>query len=504
MLKLLIVDDEEIICTTIAQIIDWEQMGIQVIGTCLNGVDAYHTILDESPDIVMTDIRMPGLSGLELIERISRTNLNTQFIILSGYGEFDYAKQAMQAGVRHYLLKPCDKQQIIDCIQKVIQDCSQIRYQKELEQKTGLFNKLHTTLIHNMISAGIAAESLNPSFFDAYERFVDFTDSPYQLCCLYYLEMQCLEQCLNAIDAHMSHNAPQLSVYRVYAANTLLLFFPDYTTNYRGLDYFMGTLSFQGQQVSPEYKRSSYNNLRDILCYVIPRLKRYDVIYFADGSHLIPNYNYDHITSQVSELCQQLTNPSEEIRAKTFQDIADILHSISNKNFLLQIATQLLVALSTQISSNEIVDISDFLSDVATEDSLSSMQTMVLDKCKKLLCLTDTQQDYSLFVTEILNYLETHISDSNLTLKWIAENYLYMNVKYVSRCFARETGQKFSAYLTELRIEKAKEILLSKNSEKIQNVAELVGCGNNPYYFSRLFKKCTGMTPSAYIKQNSQ
>ena len=120
MLKLLIVDDEEIICNTIAKAINWKELGIRLIGTCLDGVEAYHTILDESPDIVMTDIRMPGISGLELIERISATNLDTQFIILSGYGEFEFAKRAMKCGVRHYLLKPCDENQIIACIKEVI------------------------------------------------------------------------------------------------------------------------------------------------------------------------------------------------------------------------------------------------------------------------------------------------------------------------------------------------------------------------------------------------
>lgn len=68
MLKLLIVEDEEIICETLARLTDWSSLGIELIGTCQDGVDAYHMILDECPDIVMTDINMPGISGLELIE----------------------------------------------------------------------------------------------------------------------------------------------------------------------------------------------------------------------------------------------------------------------------------------------------------------------------------------------------------------------------------------------------------------------------------------------------
>lgn len=116
MLKLLIADDERIIRETISSIIDWEKEDIEVIGLCKNGIEAYDMILDESPDIVLTDIRMPGMDGLELIRRISQTNLNTQFIILSGFGEFSYAREAMRFGVRHYLLKPCNEIQILDSV----------------------------------------------------------------------------------------------------------------------------------------------------------------------------------------------------------------------------------------------------------------------------------------------------------------------------------------------------------------------------------------------------
>lgn len=87
-------------------------------------------------------------------------------------------------------------------------------------------------------------------------------------------------------------------------------------------------------------------------------------------------------------------------------------------------------------------------------------------------------------------------------MKWIAENYLYMNIDYVSKRFVKETGERFSDYLTRLRIQKAKELLSGDGTEndKILSVAEMVGCGNNPKYFSQLFRKAVGMTPSAYIK----
>ena len=201
------IEDEEMICQAIANIIDWEKYDIRLIGTCTDGVDAYHTILDECPDIVMTDIRMPGISGLELIERISRTDLNTQFIILSGYGEFDYAKRAMKCGVRHYLLKPCTEEQIIDCIQDVTRDYYQAVSERDSEKgpNGALLKDLHKTLIQNMIREGVSLISLSDSFFESYEHYLDLTNVPYQFCCVYVRCMHVVVAVLFGFEFFLEH-----------------------------------------------------------------------------------------------------------------------------------------------------------------------------------------------------------------------------------------------------------------------------------------------------------
>ena len=127
MYKLLIADDERVIRESISTLIDWKSLGIELIGLAKDGSDAYNMIIDECPDIVLTDIKMPGFTGIELIEKIRKINTLTQFVILSGYGEFEFAKAAMRFGVRHYLLKPCGEQQIIDAMQAVVADFERAR-----------------------------------------------------------------------------------------------------------------------------------------------------------------------------------------------------------------------------------------------------------------------------------------------------------------------------------------------------------------------------------------
>ena len=109
MLKILIVDDEPDICELIHKLIDWEELELTSLGSSQNGIDAMEIILRQKPDIVITDIQMPGMTGLEMIEKASQQKLQTKFIVISGYREFEYAQQAIRFGVEDYLLKPISK-----------------------------------------------------------------------------------------------------------------------------------------------------------------------------------------------------------------------------------------------------------------------------------------------------------------------------------------------------------------------------------------------------------
>ena len=109
MLKVLIVDDESFVCNLIMMSIDWNSLGLEVTGVAYNGLDALEMAVEKRPEIIITDVRMAGLDGLSLIESIRNAELDCQFIIISGYPDFNYAQKALKLSVFEYILKPIDE-----------------------------------------------------------------------------------------------------------------------------------------------------------------------------------------------------------------------------------------------------------------------------------------------------------------------------------------------------------------------------------------------------------
>lgn len=131
MYKLIIVDDEELEREGMARFIPWADYDITLADKAWNGVEALEKIKKYRPEIVMTDIKMPVMNGIELIRETKREFPEIAFIVLSGCGEYEYTSQAMEEGVRHYILKPCDEEKIIKVIDKVKAELAEQTRQKE-------------------------------------------------------------------------------------------------------------------------------------------------------------------------------------------------------------------------------------------------------------------------------------------------------------------------------------------------------------------------------------
>ena len=300
----------------------------------------------------------------------------------------------------------------------------------------------------------------------------------------------------------MRQEAPGIPLYSIYVKNTLLLFFESHQVSYDLMDSYFRSLS---SNVAPalEYRRLSFSNLASLLEQLISKIRRYGTIYFMNGLQPVPICNYRGLISKMEQLTSYLPDESAEMQKNHLQELRGLLDGITNLDFLRQTGSRTVIKLTSNGKRTSSTDATEFLLELNQQTELEPLRAMIM---KQLTAMLEQQaangsQNTSPLIENITQYVEEHLDDPNLTLKWISENYLFMNVDYVSKRFIKETEQKFSAYLTALRIQKAKQLLADGHSEQIQWVAQQVGCGNNPQYFSQIFKKSTGLTPSAYAKK---
>ncbi len=506
MLRLVIADDEKIIRETISTFIDWEKLGIEVVGLCKDGIEAYNTILDEYPDIVLTDIKMPGMTGLDIISRISEMDSNVEFVILSGYGEFNYATEAMRHGVRHYLLKPCNEEDIIKVMEEVVADCYKRRHLAAMkEQQKQMNQRMHNVMIQNVLLEAISSGEDLFSLVQANSQYLDFSNTSYEVCFFYYVPEQSLEICLDHIyNFCRIPNATVPSIHTLhflYVRNTLVLFFEKINNSLEGFDIFASTLHIQPELHQLEYQRTSQVNLGQTLMMILKKIQRYETIYLINGTNKIAAKNLNYLLAQSSQCIRKLSEDPANASA-TIQELLEILSGIDDPAYLKTILADLLLnKVPADSASKNPISITEFLLNISELCTCQEIMNAFVPNVMKVFPVTEALPHRPKdFIEKTLHYIDAHLSDSNLSLKWISENYLYMNVDYVSKQFIKQTGVKFSTYLSNLRIERAKKLLLENHSDSIYTVAEEVGFGNNPQYFSQIFKKSTGMTPTAYVK----
>ena len=194
-------------------------------------------------------------------------------------------------------------------------------------------------------------------------------------------------------------------------------------------------------------------------------------------------------------------NPNDKQIGELCAYIAETVELIDDMECMRLVAGNIAMCFSA-ITSCPIMDTTEFLAGLNEMKELGEIKTALnklLETCRKPF--SDVENECGELAQTIMKYVENNISDSNLTLKKIAEEQLFLNVDYVSRQFQKLTGRKFSQYLTEERIRKAKELLIEGDGGKVTAVAAQVGYGGNSQYFSQVFKKVTGVTPSKWIQQ---
>lgn len=339
MYKLLLVDDEPIIREGLERMIDWEKLDLKLTASCPNAIAALDSMTDDMPDILLTDIRLPGMTGLELVQRAVTLYPMLQSVVLSGYDTFQYAQQALRYGVIEYLLKPCSKQELEDAL---LRACHAIDRQRK------------------------------------------------KVLYLYDERRQRVKALVETFD-----------------------------------------------------------HLRE------------------------SDLEADALKKQVGELVKTVEDPS-------------LLQET-----LIALVTDRMGSGQTEWGMNVITDA---LRDRGSLEELITRSLLRLRKEGNAARSND-------FVQQMIAYMNAHYADESLTLQYIADNVVYMNADYIGREFTRAVGQKFSSYLLSVRMEHAKTLMREDPSLHSYEIAEKVGLGENPHYFSQLFRKYTGETPKNYRRQ---
>ncbi|MDF2835816.1 MAG: two component transcriptional regulator, AraC family [Paenibacillus sp.] len=537
MYKVLIVDDERIILEGIAGLMEWEKYGTKLAGTARNGVEALAFIQEHEPDIVISDIRMPGMDGLKLAERTRELYPSIAFIMLSGFGEFDYARQAMQHGVKHYLLKPCNENTIGEALSEVVAQLGEVRkkesflsnLQKELRQvlpsaKEQFLKELVTNKMYGRGDWERYKELFGIELEHAEARLLLLQlEGQFEfehLFALKNISEDLLTREVIVLSTTIGNQA-LLLIRNAYDEEKLLGLLFDVRNTFKGYYRLDATIAVSDPGPLTDARRMYLDTLRcmsfrfylgegSIITVGDTRGSGEDgngsSRELAGHSELPPKSDHPHGAENgffydEARLCLYAKSGHLDAVKQELDELFKLLEElrlddVTVKSYLIPIYVAL-------IRQAEPATTNDYLKELGKLEGIATLQglrTFVEEKAK-LICQVnyDSQKRrHSSIIGQIYDIVESHIGNADLSLQWVASEILYMNADYLGKLFRKETGEKFSNYVMKVRMERAMEMIGAGGDVKVFELAEQLGFGDNPQYFSQVFKKYTGVSPSEY------
>lgn len=531
MYKLLIIDDDEMIREGIKNAIDWNKQGIGNVRTAKNGEDGMQIFREDNSDIILTDIRMPIMDGIDLLKKIKSINKDAIVIILSGYDDFNYAQTAIKEGAFDYLLKTADEQDLLKAIKKAINRI------ERLKNETETYNKLREQL--NMSLPLLKYRYLNELIFGCVDinhlvKRMDFVDLHIKSDCfmLAVLEMDDFDLKLEAIteEERLLYKFRVVDIMKKCTQDTGICF---ETKN----EEFVYLYMCNDDLSVKENKNILYDNCEEICqslnkvmdfkfsiglsnigyglmsvknCYSEAKKALEHRLFLADSIIDIQDispYTADSFRLDFETENRLMSSLRIGDKKEAIYVVEDVFRRMKkNRNLrignfhkvcieLLSIASCILCEFDAGM---ECVFGKNFLyfEEIRRFKSPDDTLKWMVDKFGILLdfILNTKILKAKQIVEKVKKYIDEHYNE-NLTLNALAEM-VYMSPNYFSYLFSNTMGQSFMEYIMAKRIEKAKQLLGNKDS-LVFEVGEKVGY-DNPNYFSRIFKKYTGMSPSQY------
>lgn len=479
---LLIVDDEEIEREGMAQFIPWDTYGMKVVGTARNGAEGLEKIAKYKPDLAIVDIKMPVMNGIEMIRKAKKQYPDMTFVVLSGYGDYEFTSQAMELGVRHYILKPCDEAKMIPVLNKAFAELEETRernaHSEKMETEARLLKpyareQLFRDLLLGKAQASSGARQLL-SGLGGEQRTVLLLD--FRLKC--------------GFD----------SLERYVVGNMLGDLLPDGTLLMTtGIN--RDVLVLTDAMAEPSVETAVH-----VLKKEFKRFETLPMLSSASRTGTLAELSV--LFQQVQELLQ--LNPDENETAllrpsqnaalpETVNEIFDI-RALRQAGSYEELLRELALAFARMEAKNyrprqrqqlcELAWKLLFEDKAAPEDSLPAWADALTAAWS--LPQPDARS------REIFLAIYENLSDPDFSLQTIAQQRLFMSEDHLRRIFSQMTGERFSAYLERARITQAQRLLEFQPDMKISRLAELVGYPLDGQYFSKVFRKICGVTPTEY------
>lgn len=497
MYKLLIVDDEEIEREGMACFIPWEDYEVQLVGTAWNGVDGLEQIRKTQPDIVFTDIKMPVMNGIELIRAVKKENLNIEFIVLSGYGEYEYTSQAMELGVRHYLLKPCDENKIMAILEKVKKEIESQKCQKEevknyRQAVKTLLPKAKEQILRNLLLERTDFKETGKYLFDDGEeekqnlRVIGFKedggfDELEQFILgnvlrelvgeARVLESACIGQEILFLLKDTEMEWLEAAVKRI--RESLIAFSKK---NLLAAVSTAGAVQNLGKQ---------YIEIKELfrISYIFPEGDLLAKERFQNG--------LKNKESVFDSYCIQKADSFEKILFEVYLMFLKMKIEDFDKEKIEQVCkwSAKLIGIPEWEIKNPVLNEWELIVSLTTEIAKKN-----LPKCEE-------EEDK---MRKILLVIYQHLNRQDLSIQYISKEVLYMNEEYFGRLFFRHMKQKFSVFVVNRRIALAKRLLLYCQDIKLSQVASILGYAPDGQYFSKVFRKQMQMSPKEYREKIKQ
>lgn len=524
MYKVIIVDDEPMVREGLRASLEWDLYGLEIAGEASNGNEALSLVQAVNPHIIITDIKMPIMDGIEFIEQLKNYEINTKIIILSGYSDYKYLKQAIKLGVESYLLKPIDNEELSSLLVSTISNIEdELNY--GIKQKEGLELLKNNTLVRlvtNNISINEFKEKsefldlkiFGNEFFvvtaiieDNGSKKIDIaTKSQIRNKCediinqkkigivfsetedksifilnnsFNKLEYDYINKCLEELQSKIFETFGVILIIGIgNSVKEIKVLCESYNESVKCVNY--GIVMNKSIVFNSDIMFNDFDNI-SIINIDYKELENYITI--NQGEEL-----FNYISGCFSLISKNKYITLENLRNQIIRIVFFIINKIHEEN---------------GESINYIIDELKF--DYETLQSIrkiNEFEEFLKALCDKVMIFlfNDINKKISKIVSEALNYIK-HNYSKDITLKDIS-NKLYINSAYLGQVFKKELGQSFTDYVNNLRIKKAKELLVSSNM-KVYEIAECVGF-TDAHYFLKMFKKYSGVNPSDIRKVNNK